>query len=53
MDKYNDITLAKLVSLASHLQGIEREVIKINPSTGVTSASAQNVSESQRSQNIK
>ncbi|MBR9983287.1 MAG: hypothetical protein MUP48_05110 [Wolbachia endosymbiont of Homalodisca vitripennis] len=53
MDKYNDMTLAKLVSLASNLQGIEREVITINPSTGVTSASAQNVSESQHSQNIK
>ncbi len=32
MDKYNDMTLAKLVSLASNLQGIEREVITINPS---------------------
>lgn len=53
MDKYNDMTLAKLVSLASNLQGIEREVITINPSTGVTNASAQNVSESQHSQNIK
>ena len=53
MDKYNDMTLAKLASLASNLQGIEREVLTINPSTGVTSASAQNVSESQYSQNIR
>jgi hypothetical protein len=32
-DKYNDMTLAKLSSLASNLQRFEGEVVTINPST--------------------